>query len=241
MIDKFLYVRKVPITEHISVYIPTVREILECEELYYSLVSMFTAAPIDYMVQLDDIGVDFSTINDFELFSYLFQSLADKDVSLIFGDGFSLVDYLPMIDPQTKQLAFINKDGDIIDRMVHFEIARTLRTIHNIAKDIRKAGNDEARKYMIDRARAKQARAARRKKKERSQLESLIISVVNAPEFKYDFETVLDLTIYQFNACFKQIQKRVSFDNLMIGVYAGTVNAKELPEDQLSWVYTNEK
>ena len=52
-----LYKKEHPINEFISVRIPSVGEILECEDEYYGLVSMITAMPIDMMVQLDDIGV----------------------------------------------------------------------------------------------------------------------------------------------------------------------------------------
>ncbi len=64
--------------------IPTVGEVLENEDNYYSMVSMLTAMPIDMMVQLDDIGIDFTTINEWELFLLLFNSLKEQDTSLIF-------------------------------------------------------------------------------------------------------------------------------------------------------------
>ena len=213
---------------------------MDSEEMYYELVSMLTATPMDYMVQLDDIGIDFSDINDYELFLLLFQSIAQKDTSMVFGD-LDLLKFVPSVDPKTKKVTLRHSEnGAVIDRMIHAEIARVLRTLNNLVRDNRKPGNEEARKYLIERARIKQARRARRNQKHNSDLEALIISLVNSNEFKYNFDTVRDLTIYQFNACFKQVQKRVAFDKLMIGVYAGTVNAKELPNDQLSWVYTYE-
>lgn len=45
-----LYKKEHPINEFISVRIPSVGEILECEDEYYGLVSMITAMPIDMMV-----------------------------------------------------------------------------------------------------------------------------------------------------------------------------------------------
>ncbi len=73
-----------PINDYIRVMIPTVGEVLENEDNYYSMVSMLTAMPIDMMVQLDDIGIDFTTINEWELFLLLFNSLKEQDTSLIF-------------------------------------------------------------------------------------------------------------------------------------------------------------
>ena len=33
---------------------------------------------------------------------------------------------------------------------------------------------------------------------------------------------------------------KIDFDNLMIGVYAGTVNVKEISSDKLNWIYQKE-
>ena len=52
--------------------IPTVGEILEDEFTYYSIISSLTASPFQYMVQLDDMGIDFTTMSDYELFKMLF-------------------------------------------------------------------------------------------------------------------------------------------------------------------------
>ena len=52
-----LYQKDYPINDYIRVMIPTVGEVLENEDNYYSMVSMLTAMPIDMMVQLDDIGM----------------------------------------------------------------------------------------------------------------------------------------------------------------------------------------
>lgn len=77
-----LYKRSWEINPYISVAIPTVGEILDDEDNYYSMVSMLTAMPIDMMVQLDDIGIDFSTINEYDLFLILFNTLKSMDTRL---------------------------------------------------------------------------------------------------------------------------------------------------------------
>ena len=56
-----------PITPQIELYIPTVGEILEDEKYYYNLVFSLCATPSDYMVQLDDAGIDYTKITDYEL------------------------------------------------------------------------------------------------------------------------------------------------------------------------------
>lgn len=57
----------------LSIRIPTVGEILDDEFTYYSIISSLTATPYQYMVQLDDMGVDFTTITDYQLFVMLFS------------------------------------------------------------------------------------------------------------------------------------------------------------------------
>ena len=87
---------------------------------------------------------------------------------------------------------------------------------------------------MLKRARAKLRRQM--SKKSLSQLESLIIAMVNTEQFKYGFEGTLELSIYQFNESVKQIIKKVDYDNRMYGVYSGTINVKELSQDDLNWL-----
>ena len=72
-----------------------------------------------------------------------------------------------------------------------------------------------------------------------SQIEKYIIALVNASEFPYNYETVLELTIKQFYASLHQITKKIKYDNLMIGCYAGTVDMKELDQDELNWISSN--
>lgn len=229
-----LYKKQLPVNKHISIYVPTVGEILSDEDDYNDLVSRFTAMPIDYMVALDDKGIDFSKLDDYTLFLMMFKSLKDRDTSLIFGD-LDLSKFEYAISEDNGQPIILDPESDIrIDRAIHGLIADTLRKLHHLEKNNRKPGNEEARKFMIDRARRKMKRNQNRI--QNSQLESLIIAMVNTEQYKYDFEGTLELSIYQFNESVRQIIKKVDYDNIMYGIYAGTVNAKELNLDDLNWL-----
>ena len=234
-----LYRRSYPITDVISINVPTVREILEDEDDYYGLVSMFTAMPFDMMVQLDDAGIDFTTINAWELFVMLFPVIQMKDTSLILGD-LDLKKFNIALNEEIGDVVLLDTENDIvIDRMVHDKIATTLRKIHHLEKNTKKPGNDAAKDYLLKRARAKMKR--RKRMSEVSALESLIISVVNTEQFKYNYETVKDLTIYQFNESVYQIVRKVDYDNRMRGVYAGTIDVKALKQEDLTWLITNDR
>lgn len=234
-----LYARDFPISDKnnkIRIVVPTVGEILENEDLYSGLVTAVTATPSDFMVQLDDFGIDFSTISSFDLFLLLFKSIQESDTRLIFGD-LDLSKFKKVVNCQNGNIVLRDAENDItIDRAIHDQICRLLRKINHLEKHDKKPANDEAKKYMLERARIKQRRAARRRNK--SQLEDLIIALVNTEQYKYDFEGTLGLTIYQFNACVYQIIKKINYDNTMIGCYSGTVNIKELSQDDLNWLST---
>ena len=229
-----LYQARYQINNYISIRIPTIREIIENEETYFDAVSAIVATPFDMMVQLDDMKIDFTKIDDWDLFCLLFSGLKEKDLSIIFGD-LSLKDFNTALNKNTEEIVLYNqKTGVVIDRIIHAQISTFLRELLFIEKNRKKPANDEIKKYLIERARIKQNR--RKKTQRKSQLERYIIALVNTAEFSYNYESVLDLTIYQFYASLHQIIKKIKFDNLMIGCYAGTINMKEIDQKELDWI-----
>ena len=237
-----LYSREIPITDKISVFIPTVGEILfsepKGEESYLSAVSLFTAMPIDMMLQLDDIGIDYESINAFDLFLMMYSGMVASgetiDTRLLLGD-LDLSNFELAVNDETGAPALIERDKDIIiDRRVFNQIADALRMINNIEKNRRKAANKETKEYMLERARIKRKRAVH--KPFESCLEPLIIAMVNTEQYKYDYEGTLELSIYQFYQSVKQIIHKVEYNNRMIGVYSGTVSSKSLQESDFNWL-----
>lgn len=229
-----LYQKLYKINDEISIVIPTVGEIIDNEDSYYSLVSTITAMPIDFMVQLDSIGVDFTSINEYDLFLLMFETIRSNNTQLIFGD-LDLTKFEIAVNEQNGKMVLIDRENEIIiDRAIHNQIASVLRKIHHLEKNRRKPANDEAKEYMLKRAKEKQRR--NRNRKSTSQLESLIVAMVNAEQYKYDFERTKELSIYQFNESVRQVIKKVDYDNKMYGVYTGRINAKELSQDDLNWL-----
>lgn len=229
-----LYKREYKINEFIKVCIPTVGEVLDHEDDYYGMVSMLTAMPIDMMVQLDDIGIDFTQINEYELFFLLFGALKEKDTSLIFGE-LNLKAFKPVVNPQNEMLVLRdNETGAMIDRAIQQQIAAALRRIHHLKRDNRKPIDGETKDYLIERARKKMRR--NRNRTTDSQLEELIVALVNTEQFHYGFEGTRELSIYQFNESVRQVIKKIDYDNRMHGIYSGTVSAKDLSQDDMNWL-----
>lgn len=234
---RLLYSDRYDINDRLYVKIPCVGEVLADEDKYYEAVYSIIATPYDLMVQLDENGIDFTKISSFDLFCLLFGHLKELDTSLVFGD-LDLNKFTIAINKQNGEHVLRDDEDDItIDRAIHGQICACLRKILNIPKTEKKPGNEEGRLYMLEKARKK----AKRKKRQQpeSQLEDLIVALVNTAEFPYDYESVKGITIYQFYASLKQVTHKVKFDKTMIGVYAGTVQFDKLNNDERSWIQTN--
>lgn len=228
-----LYQHELRINDSIHVMIPKVGDILDNEDEYYGMVSMLTAMPVDLMAQLDEIGIDFETINEYELFLMMFPVLQMHDTSMVFGD-LSLKGFTTAENTENGMIVLRDPDtGIVIDRSIHGRVAAALRKIHGFEKNRKMPANPEAKNYMLQRARAKMRR---RKRNEESQLESLIISLVCTEQYKYDFEGTRELSIYQFNECVRQVISKIDYDHRMAGVYAGTIDPKGLSQEDLSWL-----
>lgn len=239
MISKnWLYKDSVEINDDIKIMIPSVRDVLDHEDEYYGLISVLTAMPIDLLVQLSDLGIDFTQINDYELFLLMFPMVQQSDTSMIFGD-LNLSEFQMGMDNKTNSVVYFNpKTNVVIDRKTQQQIAAVLRRMHGLKKNTKRPGNEAAKEYMIERARKKLKRQKNRVSD--SQLEPLIVSLVCTKEFKYDFESAKDLSIYQFNLCAKQVISKIEWDCKMLGVYTGNIDAKTLQNKDLTWLLQND-
>lgn len=229
-----LYQSSIEISDAISVIVPTVGQIIDNEDDYYQVACMMVATPYDMMVQLDDAHIDFTKIDDFELFMLLFENLRAMDTSLILGNldlsGMKVAKF-----DGTGELVLTDSEQNItIDRVVHAKLCDSIRSMLHMEKNSKKPGNEETRKYLIDRERKRQKRAKNKRKD--SQLENYIIALVNTEQFPYNYETVRNISIYQFYASLNQIAHKIKYDNTMIGYYAGTIKFEDLAPADRTWI-----
>lgn len=223
------------ISENISIHIPTIREILDFgEQEFYSITTAILADPYDYRLQLYDMGVKYEEISAYELFITLFPSLKNTDLSLIFG-SLDLDKLEFKTNPENKEIVLGIDSEIIIDSGIYTELTDVIRKIHLMPppKKVR-PGNEFFRKKSMERLRQKQERNS--SKRYTPILEKIIISLVNAPEFKYDYDGALDLSIFKFNSSIQQIKKRIDSDALRAGVYSGTIDINKIDQSLLDWI-----
>ena len=83
----------------ITIYQPTIGNIVKMgEEKFYSSLSVFTTNTTQHRLMLWDMGVDWNTTSDFELFIMLYQSIDDDVSQLLFKLDFS------KFEPYTREL-----------------------------------------------------------------------------------------------------------------------------------------
>lgn len=238
----FLYAKTVPVTEHFSANIPLMKDILEQQDEYYQTLVPFVSTPYDLMVQLNDVGMDFTEVKKYELFCSLFRNLLEeyrdgraKALDLILT-GYDFTNLYPAINTKTNKVIFVDDNKNtIINEFVYAKTRATLCYINDIDTKEKRAADKETGKYLIERMRKKQE-IARREAYKNSQLEDQIVALVNSKEFKYDFETVQNCTLYQFTRSLKQILKRINYDQVMSGYYAGTIDIKKVSKESLNWL-----
>ena len=239
MIQKpnLLKVNEYKVNDKISVHVPTVDEIFDFgDQKYYSTVQTLVATPFDLMVELDDIGIDYESITDYQLFVLMMESIAiNEDDTTIFFGNLNLKNFQEAVNPKNGEKVLWDKHNDIvIDQMIALEICNAIRKIHFWEAPVGRAGNAEAKRYLIERKRKTKQRLA--KKPYKSFLESMIISLVNTEEFPYNYETVMGLSVYKLNASWRQIQKKKHWDQTMNGVYFGTVDKDKIDWEKISWL-----
>ena len=167
----------VEIVPNLFLRIPTVGEILEDEDKYYGIVSSLTASPFQYMVQLDDMGIDYTQITDYQLFMMLFPMYAQSDLSLIFGD-LDTSDFNVYINQDDdSQVIYSPSNNIVIDELVYNDLSDMMRKINLFEKVKSKPGNESARKYLLEKERKKQKRNA--KKRRFPYFEKMVIASVN--------------------------------------------------------------
>lgn len=238
------------LTDNLTIHIPTVgelRETIDTELGYYSLVSFFIKTPCDMMVELDDIGLDYTQVKEYELFLMLFDGLltAKKDVNIKYWK--MIFPYLDinnlrrMYIKNKDEVVIVDKNNNlIIDEKIYIQLSDLLCQIISVEKNMEyyKVPEIETRKYIVERQRLKNQRAIEREKrnggKTPSALDGVLLLLVNNCNFKYNFETVGQITLYDLYACLRQIYSDREIDGLMSGYWAGNVDLKKIDNSKLN-------
>lgn len=233
---------------NLIIHIPTVGEIrridndFNYEIEYFNLTKLFTSTPCDLMVELDDIGVDYTKVSEYELFLMLFSSILSnrkcpKAWDLIF-ENLDFYNINPKFATIDNNLCVCNNKGNVIfNEEIYRKLSNLIREIINADKNMENYNVPVAatRKYIIERQRLKNKRKLQNQKNiHESELDSIILYLVNDNNFKYNFNTVNEISIYDLYMSFTQICKNAEISGLTTGIYSGNVDISKLDKKLLN-------
>lgn len=243
-IDKLLVLSGDPveICNGITLYQPTLRQIKDYgESRFFSTFMTFCSSPWDMPSMLDDMGINFMEISEWELFRSIAIGLAKEQTELVFGDlDFSKFKQMMRTENEKSDIVLYNQEtGLIIDEEMYQSFIAFVRESIGFEHSGKKAGNEYTRRALIEDDRKTRRRNA--KKPYESILFNGIISLVNTEECKYDYKSIFDLTLYQFTKSFTQIQGKKSACALLQGSMSGFCDTSKIPKMDFQWTYSDKK
>ncbi len=225
------------INDNIIVYQPTIGDIINHgERKYYNMVHSLTCIPADMMSQLDDMGIDYMAISDFDLFILLSRGLKKEETYLLFGD-LDLSTFEPCIDNSNGETILYNKEKDItIDKLIHMKIVEYIRKMHNIPKpkSRRHAANKTTKKILLEEDRKRLQKMQNEPYK--SQLKELISAMMRYPGFKYKKTELRECGLYEFMDTVQGAQIYVSTTALLSGMYSGMIDCSKINKKEFNWM-----
>lgn len=223
------------INDKIRIHQPTIGEIAEWgEQKYYSMASTLCTIPSDMKSVLEDLGLDYVTLPDFELFIILTRGLKRKDTSILLGD-LDLSKMERRVNPVNGKTILINEDEDItIDERIYRIMVGYIRKLHGFRMKVEKPATKTVRKILIQLDR--EERAKKKNSSYSSQLKYLISAMMRYPGFKYKTNELYQCGLYEFMDEVKGAAIYVSSTALLKGMYSGMIDTKGINKKDLDWM-----
>ena len=222
------------INEYITITQPTIDQIVRYGEAsYFSMVHTLTAIPSDMKsIIWDQMQLDWTKIEDFELFMILSQTLAPDKTGILFGDlDFSKL--RPFNNNQNDEVVLANKEtGLIIDKLIYTRIANYLRKLHGITPKPERAKGKRAKQAMIDEDRRN--RELNKDKPFKSFLMPLISSLKVKQGYTKDY--VRNMGLFELFNDISRIQAIDSADHLLNGMYCGMADLSKIDKKNFNWM-----
>lgn len=221
------------INDKIKLSQPTIGTVVDYGEAsYFSMVHTLTAIPSDLKSQLWDMGLDWCNVEDFELFLMLSQTMTPDKTGIIFGDlDFSKM--RPFRNNQNGEIVLADKEsGVIIDKLIYMRMMTFLRKLHNITPKPEKAKGKIAKRAMIDEDRRNH------ELNKNKPFKSYLLPLISAVKVKqgYTKDYVRNMGLFEFFDDLGRLQVVSNSENLMHGIYSGTVDVKKIDKKELNWL-----
>lgn len=251
-IDKGKIIRGKPIilNDFITIYQHSIGEILDFgEQKFMSIFHTMCSAPWDMPSMLDNMGVYFMDITPWEMFIMMRSLYNQEATSLVFGD-LDISSFQPMVrakngedilTEENREIILCDENGNVIDEDTYNYLIAYISEIINFQHKNKKPGNKTTANILLQEDEKERKRAEEKDKPYESYIYDTVISLVNTEELSYTYETIFDLTLYQFTKSLIQIQGKKSAMALLQGSMSGFCDTSGIPKEDLQWMYSDEK
>ena len=259
-----------PITKSINFKHPIIQDVFDIdkehlglysEDMYYSMVNVFLTDPYDYMVYLDDKGIDYETIKPFDVFCLLFNDYLDKikklsnecsqeQLMILFQSNIYFIAFKFFLGVDNF---FIVKDTDgnsvicygdnqfLINSDTYDYITEFIRKINGIPDTEKIYPEDEWAKQILledERERLKKQARKRQKSEEetnKDRLGNLISSLTWSCNGGVTTFNRSQLHMYDLIDGINRTDKLLHYKNTMTGYYSGCIEKKNINFNELHW------
>lgn len=224
------------INQHLTVKHPTIDDIRSSEKNetdYNNAVSLLCLKPYDLMVELDDKGIDYYTLSNYDIFLMLHSIPSYKEALKFLVGEYDFRSATNTIN--NEQILYDGMNDVVIDRLIYSEMSNFIKKINFISdKTEFNPGNKYTRKIILEEKRRQQNRK-KNNQTEFSKLASQIRFLVWNNQLGVTYKTVGDLYIYQFYEGIYSLKKTDHYKQIMNGIYSGNVDQKNINFEDIDW------
>lgn len=223
------------VSDKISVLQPNIREILAFgERQYFNMVNTLCSTSSNMKSKLADAGINWETVEDFQMFQMIAPSFTKEQTYLVLGDidlsKFKLID-----DKENGEPVLYDVENHIkIDRFIYMRIVDYLRKVHGFTR----AHDRTKSKFVHDMAieMEREENAINEKKPYKSFLWPLLSSI--KARQGYTKQYVLDMQLYELVHEANRLNVIVQSDALLKGSYSGMLDVKKIKnfQEQCNWM-----
>ena len=260
-----------PITTSISFKHPIIQDIIDIdkehlglysEDIYYSMVNVFLTDPYDYMVFLDDKGIDYETVTPFEVFCLLFSDYIERIQTLsseyseeqiiklfqnniyfsAFKFFFGIESFFIANDENGNKVIGYGDGQFLFDSATYDYITEFIRKINGIQDSEKIYPEDEwAKQILIEDERERIKKQAKKRElngdeeTNKNRLGNLISSITWSCNGGITPFNRNQLHMYDLVDGINRTDKLLSYKNTMTGLYAGCIEKKNINFNELHW------
>lgn len=221
------------INDKIQILQPNVGDILRFGERdYFNMVQTLCSTSSNMKSRLADSGIDWETVEDFQMFMMLAPSFRVEQTYLVLGD----IDLSQFKIREDKEIGepvlYDDQNGIKIDQFVYLRMVEYLRKVHGLTRAHDRTKSRFVHDMAIEMDREEIQLAANKPYK------SFLFPLVSSIKARqgYTKQYVLDMQLYELIHEANRLQIIVQSDALLQGSYSGMVDTKKIPKDQFNWM-----